>query len=257
MEIAPEAIRFGDYVAVADLDLKHAENAKAQFGGKADVYQDYRKVIDRQDMDVVLCAVPDHWHTAINIAACKAGKDLYTEKPLTLTIDEGKILCRVVEETKRVVQVGTMQRSWQCFQTAVELVRNGRIGKLKSVTVTVPFHSTKGGPFSTQPVPPELDWELYQGQAPLHDYCPERTHTASAGGLSTPAGLPPIGAITTWTSPTGAWTRNFPARCRSKGPASSPMKMSPSSQTASRSIFQHSRPLFRKHGVSERFAAVV
>lgn len=191
MDIAGPAAAFGDYVAVVDLDRNRAEAAKAQFGGKADVYKDYRKMIDRKDIDVVICAVPDHWHTAINIAVCKSGKDLYTEKPLTLTIDEGKILCRVVEETKRVVQVGTMQRSQKCFQTAVELVRNGRIGKLQSVAVTVPFFNTKGGPFAKQPVPPELDWEMYQGQTPLHDYCPERTHHnfrwwyEYAGGIAT------------------------------------------------------------------------
>ena len=112
-------------------------------------------MLDRHhDLDAVICAVPDHWHTAINIAVCKSGKDLYTEKPLTLTIDEGKMLCRIVKETKRVVQVGTMQRSQKCFQTAVELVRNGRIGKLKRVVVTVPFFDTKGGPFAPQPAPP-------------------------------------------------------------------------------------------------------
>lgn len=191
MDIGNHAASFGDYVAVVDLDRNRADAAKAQYGGKADVYQDYRKMIDRKDIDAVICAVPDHWHTAINIAVCKSGKDLYTEKPLTLTIDEGKILCRVVEETKRVVQVGTMQRSWKCFRTAVELVRNGRIGKLQSVTVTVPFFNTKGGPFPPQPAPPELDWEMYQGQAPLHDYCPERTHRnfrwwyEYAGGVAT------------------------------------------------------------------------
>jgi predicted dehydrogenase len=191
MDIAEPARSFGDYLAVVDLDSNRAEAAKAHFGGKAAVYKDYRKMLDRSDIDAVICAVPDHWHTAVNIAVCKSGRDLYTEKPLTLTIDEGKILCGVVEEAKRVVQVGTMQRSQKCFQTAVELVRNGRIGKLQSVTVTVPFFGTKGGPFLPQPVPPELDWEMYQGQAPLHDYFPERTHHnfrwfyEYAGGIAT------------------------------------------------------------------------
>ncbi|MGA2254010.1 MAG: Gfo/Idh/MocA family oxidoreductase [Thermoguttaceae bacterium] len=191
MDIGQHAAAFGDYRAIVDLDRNRAQAAKAHFGGKADVYQDYRRVIDRQDIDAVICAVPDHWHTAINIAVCKSGKDLYTEKPLTLTVDEGRILCRVVKETKRVVQVGTMQRSQKCFQTAVELVRNGRIGKLKSVTVTVPFFNTKGGPFHSEPVPPGFDWEMYQGQAALHDYCPQRTHHSFrwwyeyAGGIAT------------------------------------------------------------------------
>jgi predicted dehydrogenase len=191
MDIAEHAAVFGDFLAVVDLDRSRAEAAKAHFGNKAALYQDYRKVIDRQDIDAVICAVPDHWHTAINIAVCRSGKDLYTEKPLTLTIDEGKTLCRVVSSTKRVVQVGTMQRSQKCFQTAVELVRNGRIGKLQSVTVTVPFFDTKGGPFQAEPVPPGFNWEMYQGQAPLHDYCPQRTHHSFrwwyeyAGGIAT------------------------------------------------------------------------
>ncbi|MHB1034568.1 MAG: Gfo/Idh/MocA family protein [Pirellulales bacterium] len=174
--IAGEAARLGDIVAVCDVDRLHAESAKAAFGGKAEIYEDYRKLLERKDVDLITNGTPDHWHTAINIAACKAGKDVYTEKPLTLTIDEGKILLKVVAETGRVVQVGTQQRSDKNFQTAVELVRNGRIGKLEQVTVTLPFWTTKGGPFATKPVPANLNWDLYQGQAPAHDYCPERTH---------------------------------------------------------------------------------
>jgi predicted dehydrogenase len=174
--IANDAARFGDIVAVCDADTKHAERAKDRFGGKADVYQDYRKLLDRNDIDVITNGTPDHWHTLINVTACRAGKDVYTEKPMTLTVDEGKILRKVVEDTGRVVQVGTQQRSGKQFQMAVELVRNGRIGKLQQVWVALPFFSTKGGPFESQPVPPNLDWDLYQGQAPEHEYCPQRTH---------------------------------------------------------------------------------
>jgi myo-inositol 2-dehydrogenase / D-chiro-inositol 1-dehydrogenase len=162
--------------AVCDVDRRHAEQAKATFQGKPDIYEDYRKLLERNDLDVIVNGTPDHWHTTVNLAALRAGKDLYTEKPLTLTIDEGKLLCKAVEETKRIVQVGTMQRSQQCFQTAVELVRNGRIGKLKQVWVALPFCSTKGGPFPKEPVPKQLNWDFYQGQAPVHDYCHERTH---------------------------------------------------------------------------------
>jgi myo-inositol 2-dehydrogenase / D-chiro-inositol 1-dehydrogenase len=173
--IAGQAARFGEIVAICDVDLRHAERAKQIFGGKADVYQDYRKLLERKDIDVVTNGTPDHWHTAINIAACKAGKDIYAEKPMTFTIDEGKLLCKVVEQTDRIVQVGTMQRSFPEFQTAVELVRNGRIGKLKQVWVALPYYSTKGGPFPKVPVPPQLNWDMYQGQAPLHDYLLQRT----------------------------------------------------------------------------------
>jgi predicted dehydrogenase len=175
--VLQEAAPFGDVVAVCDVDLKNAERAKALFHGKPQVYQDYRKVLDRKDVDVVLNGTPDHWHTAINVAACKAGKDVYTEKPLTLTIEEGQILRRVVRETGRIVQVGTQQRSDANFRLACELVRNGRLGKLRRVTVILPFWDTKGGPFATRPVPPELNWDLWQGQAPFRDYCPERVHS--------------------------------------------------------------------------------
>ena len=144
--VAKEASRFGDVVAVCDVDLGNAERAKAIFGGKPAVYQDYRKLLDRKDIDVIINGTPDHWHTAINIAACKAGKDVYAEKPLTLTIDEGKILRKVVQETGRIVQVGTQQRSAPHFRTACELVRNGRIGKLRQVVVHAALLHDQGRP---------------------------------------------------------------------------------------------------------------
>lgn len=189
--ILKQAAEFGDVVAVCDVDTRHAERAKQHYGGKPQTYTDYRKMLERNDIDVIINGTPDHWHTAINVAACRAGKDVYTEKPMTLTVDEGKILTRVVDETKRIVQVGAQQRSARQFQTAIELVRNGRIGKLKQVWVALPYFSTKGGPFPKQEVPSHLDWDFYQGQAPLRDYCPERVHAnfrwwyEYAGGIIT------------------------------------------------------------------------
>ena len=190
--ILKSASRFGDVVAVCDADLKNAERARELLGGKPAVYQDYRKLLDeRKDVEVILNGTPDHWHTAINIAACKAGKDVYTEKPLTLTIEEGKLLRKVVHDTGRIVQVGTQQRSDPNFRLTCELVRNGRIGKLQRVTVVLPFWSTKGGPFAPQPVPSHLNWDLWQGQAPERPYCPERVHfnfrwwSEYAGGIIT------------------------------------------------------------------------
>ncbi|HIQ21030.1 MAG TPA: Gfo/Idh/MocA family oxidoreductase [Planctomycetes bacterium] len=176
MAITRQAARFGDVVAVCDADRRHAELARKAFDEKPRVYQDYRELLEREDIDVVINATPDHWHTLINVAALKAGKDVYTEKPLTLTVEEGKLLRRVVQQAARIVQVGTQQRSERPFQTAVELVRNGRIGQLRQVWVALPYFSTKGGPFSTEPVPEYLDWDLYQGQAPQRPYCRQRTH---------------------------------------------------------------------------------
>jgi len=174
--VAGQAARFGQIVALCDVDSRQIDKARARLGDKARVYDDYRKLLEQKDIDAVVNGTPDHWHTAVNIAACRAGKDVYAEKPITLTIDEGKLLRKVVNETGRIVQVGTQQRSTPHFRLACELVRNGRLGKLQRVTVMLPFWTTKGGPFKPQPVPPELNWDFYQGQAPLRPYYPERTH---------------------------------------------------------------------------------
>jgi len=174
--IAGRAAKFGDIVAVCDVDRQHAERARERFGGKAEIYGDYRKLLDRKDIAAVTIGTPDHWHTAVALAALRAGKDVYCEKPLTLTIDEGKLLVKTVQETQRVFQVGTQQRSDARFRQACELVRNGRLGKLQKVTVSLPRSTKTGGPFETKPVPEALNWQLWQGQAPEHDYSPERCH---------------------------------------------------------------------------------
>ncbi len=112
---------------------KQAQKDPQRGKGKAEIYEDYRKLLDRKDIDVVTISTPDHWHVRIAIAALKAGKDIYCQKPLTLTIDEGKILSKVLKETNRVFQVGTQQRSEDrnMFLKAVAMVQNGRIGKVK------------------------------------------------------------------------------------------------------------------------------
>ncbi|HTM54771.1 MAG TPA: Gfo/Idh/MocA family oxidoreductase [Pirellulales bacterium] len=167
----------GDIVAVADVDSKHAEFGKEASGGKADIYEDYRKLLDRKDIDVVSIVTPDHWHTKIAIDAMRAGKDVYCEKPLTLTIDEGKAICKVLNETGRVFQVGTQQRTEmnRRFLNAVAIIRDGRIGKLKKATCAIGGAPT-GGPFETMAIPPELNWEMWLGQAPKVDYTEKRCH---------------------------------------------------------------------------------
>lgn len=171
---------FGDFLAVCDVDQSHAENAKRddRIGkGKAEVYEDYRKVLERNDIDAVLIGTPDHWHSKILIDAMKAGKDAYCEKPLTLTIDEGKKIAKVATETKRVVQVGTQQRSDhnRVFLLAAALVRSGRIGKVRKVTAAIGDGPT-GGPFKTEPPPAGLNWDMWLGQAPKVDYIKQRCH---------------------------------------------------------------------------------
>src|SRR5438067_1115844 len=146
-EVGPRhAMKFADCVAVCDVDSEHAAKGKAkaleQNSAKGrertvDVYEDYRKLLDRKDIEVVTIITPDHWHSKIAIEAMKAGKDVYCEKPLTLTIDEGKQIIKVLNETKRVFQAGTQQRSEmgnaetpQFFLTPVALSRDGRIGQV-------------------------------------------------------------------------------------------------------------------------------
>jgi predicted dehydrogenase len=173
--ITEKALAEGDVVAIADVDREIADKAKAQFGEQAELYEDYRALLDRPDIDVVLIGTPDHWHTKMVIDTCRAGKDVYCEKPLTLTIDEGKLLTRVVEETGRVVQVGSWERSDANFRLACELVRQGRIGKLQKVTVTLGKNQT-GGPFQASSVPKHFNWNLWQGQTPDVAYLAERAH---------------------------------------------------------------------------------
>lgn len=172
------AARFGNLVAVCDVDEAHLARAAARFGREGfapEKYTDFRKVLERNDVDVIINATPDHWHTLINIGAARAKKHIYAEKPLTLTIDEGKRLIKAVRANKIVLQTGTQQRSDARFRLACELVRNGRLGKLHTVTVYVPA-GLRAGPFKPQPVPPGLNWDFWLGQAPNVEYMRERCH---------------------------------------------------------------------------------
>jgi predicted dehydrogenase len=171
---ARAAKAFGDIVAVCDVDSRHAGEAAEEFKAEQK-YGDFRKAIAHRGIDVVLNGTPDHWHTLVNIHAMRSGKDVYSEKPLTLTIDEGKHVVGVSRETKRILQTGSQQRSDARFRLACELVRNGRIGRLEHILVTLPS-GLSGGPFESKPVPPELDWNLWLGQTPAVDYVPERCH---------------------------------------------------------------------------------
>jgi predicted dehydrogenase len=176
---AKAAARFGNIVALCDVDESHSAAFAKTFAnnGKApDQFTDFRKVLDRKDVDIVVNVTPDHWHTIINLAAADAKKDVYAEKPLTLTIDEGKRVVKAVRKHKIVLQTGTQQRSHKLFRFACELARNGRIGTLKTVTVYLPA-GLREGPFAPQQsVPAGFNWDFWLGQAPQVDYLKERTH---------------------------------------------------------------------------------
>ena len=174
--ITQNASKFAEIVAVCDVDSQRAEaNASKYFG--ASVSEDYRDLLDRQDIDAVVIATPDHWHSKIAIEAMLAGKDVYCEKPLTLTIEEGRLINQVATRTGRIVQVGTQQRSefGGFFLQAVAMVHAGRIGELKSVTASTGGGQT-GGPFPTSKVPSHLNWDRWLGQTPEVPYTAERCH---------------------------------------------------------------------------------
>ncbi len=173
--ITSKSFKFADFAALADIDANvlgtNVENTAKHQGKKPDAYSDYRKILDRKDIDAVMIATPDHWHTKIAVEAMYAGKDVYCEKPLTLTIAEGKLIEKVVKETGRVFQVGTMQRteSDQRFLQAIALVKNGRIGTVQKVTCGI--NGMEASPvIPVAPVPEGLDWEVWLGPAPKVDY---------------------------------------------------------------------------------------
>lgn len=162
-------------VAACDVDQLHLDEAANTFGADCRKYHDFRELLAQKDIDAVVIGTPDHWHSYICIAAMKAGKDVYCEKPLTLTIDEGKKLVQVWRDTGAVFQTGSQQRSDKKFRLACELVRNGRIGKLTRVEAHLPTGPT-GGPFKALDVPSDFDFDMWLGPAPEVEYVKERTH---------------------------------------------------------------------------------
>jgi predicted dehydrogenase len=167
-------------VAVCDVDTTRRESAKqmvedayakqtlAGYKGCA-VYSDFRELLARKDIDAVCIATPDHWHAITVIAAAKAKKDIYCEKPLSLTIHEAVAMVKAVREHKRVLQTGSMQRSSPEFYKACMLVRNGRIGKIKSVFVDVGT-SSKWCDLPEEAMEPGLNWDMWLGPAPMRAY---------------------------------------------------------------------------------------
>lgn len=139
-----------------------ANNAKKSLDVKIDSYHYYRELLERKDIDAVVIATPDHWHAQIAVDAAKAGKDIYCEKPMALTVAEGRAMVDATRKYDRVFQTGNMQRSWRDFRHAVELVRNGYIGDIKEVNVSI-GEPIKQCNLPTQPVPEGLDWNEWIG----------------------------------------------------------------------------------------------
>ncbi|WP_044256957.1 Gfo/Idh/MocA family oxidoreductase [Rhodopirellula sp. SWK7] len=172
--IARQAAKFANMIAVCDVDDKHAAEFNESFGGKLATYRDYRDLLETEKPDVVTIGTPDHWHASIAIDALRAGCHVYCEKPLTLTIDEGKQIREVVKETGKVFQVGTQQRSDNArFLTAIAMVQTGRLGDNVNAYVAI-GGAPEGGPFETTTAPDDIDWDLWVGPAPEAKYSEER-----------------------------------------------------------------------------------
>jgi predicted dehydrogenase len=162
-------------VAVCDVDKSHRDKTAKEMGKGVKAYEDFRELLDNKDINAVCIGTPDHWHTLVSIDAMRKGKDVYCEKPLTLTIAEGIALVKVAKDTKRTFQVGTQQRSEGPFRLACELVRNNRLGKIKTIETWIGANPT-GGPFKVEPVPEGLNWDFWLGTTPRVDYVKQRCH---------------------------------------------------------------------------------
>ncbi|HZN58713.1 MAG TPA: Gfo/Idh/MocA family oxidoreductase [Planctomycetota bacterium] len=165
-------------IALCDVDSKHLTEARAKIPREREIglYADYRKLLDRKDVDAVVVSTPDHWHALPTIHACLAGKHVYVEKPLTLTIAEGRAMVKAARAAKTIVQAGSQQRSATEFRRACELVRNGLIGELKEITVGIPGVNFAGPPVPDAEPPPELDYDFWLGPAPRRPYNEKRVH---------------------------------------------------------------------------------
>ena len=174
-------------LAVCDVERKHREDAKGivdSHYGNSDCaqYNDFRGLLAREDIDAVLVTTPDHWHGLVSVAAAKAGKDIYCEKPLANSIMEGRAICEAVKRYGRVLQTGSHERSNDSVRFACELVCNGRIGKLHTIRINLPLKEPhhaevlKNGGVQPMPIPDGFDYDMWLGHTPYEPYTERRCH---------------------------------------------------------------------------------
>lgn len=182
--------------AVCDCHRPRAEEAVTFLGGKPDIYADFRRVLDRKDIDAVSISTPDHWHALLAILACEAGKDVYVEKPLSRTVAEGRAMVNAARRYQRVVQAGTQCRSSEHFYKVREIVQSGQLGRIHQASAWITSHWGPAGigtPADSAP-PDGLDWDLWQGPARRHPYNASRFEKFRqfwdyAGGTTTDRGV--------------------------------------------------------------------
>jgi predicted dehydrogenase len=183
---------FAQVMAVCDLDANRAEDGKklvneyyTKMNGSpyegVKVYTDHRELLNNKDVDAVLISTPDHTHAMIGVAAAKAGKHIYMQKPASLTIAEGRKISDVIQKTNVKFQIGSQQRSSEQFRYGAELVRNGRIGQLKKVYVGLPG-DPPGGNKQQMPVPPNFNYDMWLASTPEVYYTEDRVHPQSGYG---------------------------------------------------------------------------
>jgi myo-inositol 2-dehydrogenase/D-chiro-inositol 1-dehydrogenase len=200
-----------DVIAVCDVDWKRAAHGRGWVeksyqsrqvkAPPISVYHDYRELLARKDLDAVVISVPDHWHAELVLAAVNAGKDVYVQKPFTMTHAEGVLVRDVVQKSGRIVQIGSQQRSTEQFRRAAELVRSGRIGAVRRVEIGLPIDPTQPDP-PAQAVPASLNYDAWLGSTPLVPYTEARVHPRAdysrPGWLRNEAHC--LGMITGWGS---------------------------------------------------------
>ena len=164
-----------EVAAISEVYEPRLAEGVATAGGKAAAYRDFRRMLERQDIDAVVVSTPDHWHALMTILACAAGKDVYVEKPLTHVVREGRWMVRAARHYRRVVQVGTQQRSGEHYQKCVGLIRDGHLGEVRNARIAA-FRNISPGfttPVGTQPLS-EQDWQMWLGPAPYVPFDPHR-----------------------------------------------------------------------------------
>jgi predicted dehydrogenase len=169
-----------DIVALCDVDQDHLHSTFARLktlqpDTKADIYTDFRRVLERKDIDAISCATPDHWHAQVASLAFQAGKDVYGEKPLSYDIKEGQVMLKNLKRHDRIFQLGTQIHAGDNYHRVVEIIRSGAIGNVHTVRIwKTGFPPVLQG--EPQTPPPALDWDMWLGPAPYHDYIPSRCH---------------------------------------------------------------------------------